>query len=71
MRFTCTSKERLRCDGDACAFGDERCEPSLVGELRPAPLPLELCVVAERFELAEQIQVAQPAVADPFGDELG
>jgi hypothetical protein len=45
-------------------------EPSLVSELHVAPLPLELCVVDERFELAESHEVAQPFVVDAFSDEL-
>ena len=63
-------EERLRRDDDAGAFGDERGEPSLVGELHLAPLLLELCVVGERFELAEPVEVAQPAVADALSDKL-
>jgi hypothetical protein len=42
-------EERLRFDSDACTFGDERGEPSLVGNLYGAPLPLKLRVVGERF----------------------
>ena len=57
-------EERLWFDSDAGALGDERGEPSLVGELYVAPLPLELRVVGERFQLAELVQVAQPVVAD-------
>ena len=51
-------EERLRRDGDAGAFGDERGEPSLVRELHLAPLLLKLRVVGERFELAEPVEIA-------------
>jgi hypothetical protein len=42
-------EERLWFDRDACAFGDERGEPLLGGNLYGAPLPLELRVVGEQF----------------------
>ena len=46
-------EERLRCNGDAGALGDERGEPLLVSKLYVAPLPLKFRVVGERFKLAE------------------
>ena len=43
---------------------DERGEAALGGELHLAPLLLELRVVRQRLQLAELVEVAQPAVAD-------
>ena len=63
-------EERLRRDGDAGALCDERGETALVRELHLAPLLLKFRVVGERFELAELIQILQPAVADARGDRV-
>ena len=49
---------------------DERGEAALVGELHVAPLLLKLRVVGERLQLAQLVEVSQPAVADALGDEL-
>ena len=58
------SKSDSGVDRDAGALLDERGEVALGGELHLAPLPLELRVVGQRLELAELVEVAQPAVAD-------
>jgi hypothetical protein len=64
-------KHGLGCEDDAGPFGNERCKPTLVNELRGAPLVLKLWIIGKRFELAKLVQVAQPAVADTFGNDLG
>ena len=57
-------EERLRIHLHAGALLDERGEAALGGELHLAPLLLELRVVRQRLQLAELVEVAQPAVAD-------
>ena len=52
------------------ALGDERGEAALVREFHLAPLLLKLGIVGERFELAQSVEILQPAVADARGDQL-
>ena len=63
-------EERLWRNRDAGALGDQRGEPTLVRELHLAPMPLELGVVSQRFELPQSIQMLQPAVADARSDQF-
>ena len=65
------SKSESGIDRDAGALLDERRQGALGGEFHGAPLLLEGRVVRQRLQLAELIEVAQPAVADALGDELG
>ena len=64
-------EERLGVHLHAGALLDEGGEAALGRELHRAPLLLELRVVRQRLQFAELVEVAQPAVADAVGDELG
>ena len=64
-------EEGFRGDDGAGAFGNERGKTLFVSELGGAPLLLKLWIIGKRFELAKLVQVAQPAVADTFGNDLG
>ena len=63
-------EERRRVHDYATPLRDEPGKPGFCGLFDVAPLLLELRVIGELFEPAEQVQVVEPAITDTVGEQL-